>query len=254
MLYLQQFFIYTTMSTYREIVYMCSDQLKIASDDSYFTEDHILYLVKKYRALLLTQRYKDVRKEIPESNYQTICVDLTKSPAIEGETCEGGTLLKSTSKIPSLLTVGTNKVFPMSYFYGEVSLVSRERMKYVGYNRWLKNVIYCSIAPDGYLYLKSSNPQFLHLEKVKVSGIFEDVDEVEKLSCDKSTDTTCDIMDRKFPLEESLIPQVVETVVRLMTGALYKSEDDDNNAKDDLSDIMAFIRRNMKSNLQKQIE
>lgn len=231
---------------------MCSDQLKMASDDSFFTEDHILYVLKKYRALFLMQKYKDVRKEIPESNYQTICLDLERASAIEGESCEGGTLLKSTQKVPNLLTVGVTKAFPMSYFYGEISFVSRERMKYVGYNRWLKNVIYCSISPDNYVYLKSSNPQYLHLEKMKLSGIFEDIDKAEKLSCDK--DVPCDIMDREFPMEESMIAQLVETVVKFFTGGLYKPEDPANNAKDDLSNMMNFIRNNMKSNLQKEIE
>ena len=35
---------------------------------------------------------------------------------------------------------------------------------------------------------------------------------------------------------------------------LLEPQDKDNNAADDLSNLMAFIRNNMKSNLQKQIE
>ena len=89
------------MSTFREIIYMCSDQLKLSSDDTFFTNDHILYLLKKYRGLFLSQKYKDVRKEIPESNYQTICLDLIQVPAISGEPCEGGTFLRTKNKIPT---------------------------------------------------------------------------------------------------------------------------------------------------------
>lgn len=231
---------------------MCSDQLKLSSDDTFFTNDHILYLLKRYRGLYLSQKYKDVRKEIPESNYQTICLDLIQVPAISGEPCEGGTFLRTRNKIPSLLTIGTTKVYPMDYYIGDITMVSRERMKYVGHNRWLQNIIYCSIAPGGYIYFKSSNPQYLHLENVKMTGIFEDIDEVEKLSCDK--ESSCNILDRKFPIEEALIPQLIDTVVKFMTSGLYKPEDDDNNAKDDLATMMQFLRNNMKSNLQKQIE
>ena len=240
------------MSTFREIVYMCSDQLKLSSDDTFFTNDHILYLLKKYRGLYLSQKYKDVKIEIPESNYQTICLDLIQVPAISGEPCEGGTFLRTKNKIPSLMTVGITKVYPVDYYAGDITLVSRERMKYVGYNRWLQNIIYCSIAPDGYMYFKSFNPQYLHLENVKITGIFEDIDEVEELSCNK--EDSCDILDRKFPIEEALIPQLIDTVVKFMTSGLYKPEDTGNNANDDLSTMMAFIRKNMKSNLQKQIE
>jgi hypothetical protein len=241
------------MSTFREIVYMCSDQLKISSDDNFFTNDHILYLIKKYRGLYLSQKYKDVRKEIPESNYQTICLDLTKTPAMTGESCEGGTLLRTTNKLPTLMTIGTTSVYPVDYFVGDITLVTRERMKYVGYNRWLQNIIYCAIAPDSYLYLKSSNPQYLHMEKIRLTGIFEDPEEAEKLTCDKDG-ASCDILDRRFPLEEEIVPQLIDTVVKFMTSGLYKPEDTENNANDDLSTMMAFIRQNMKSNLQKQIE
>lgn len=241
------------MSTFREIVYMCADQLKLSSDDAFYTNDHILYLLKKYRGLLLYQKYKDVRKEIPESNYQTICLDLTTTSSITDEPCEGDTLLKTTNKIPSLLTVGDTRVYPVDYYGGEITFVTRERLKFVGHNRWLQNIIYCAIGPDGYLYLKSSNPQFTHLENIKLTGIFEDADEAEELSCN-SDGKSCNIMDRKFPIEEDLIPTLIETVVKFMTGGLYKPEDTANNANDDLATLAQFLRNNMKSNLQKQIE
>jgi hypothetical protein len=241
------------MSTFKEIVYMCSDQLKLSSDDAFFTNDHILYLLKKYRGLLLSQKYKDVRKEIPESNYQTICLSLIQVPALTDEPCEDGLLLRSKDKIPSLMAVGITEIYPVDYYVGDITFVSRERMKYVGHNRWLQNIIYCSIAPDGYLYLKSLNPQFLYLENIRMTGIFEDIDAVEKLSCGGS-EASCDILDRRFPMEEALIPQLIETVVKFMTSGLYKPEDTENNANDDLSTMMSFIRNNMKSNLQKQIE
>ena len=65
------------MTTYREAIYMCLDLLKGKSDDFSFTEEHIAYLLDKFRALLLKQRYgKDPLKEIPYSNYQTIELDL----------------------------------------------------------------------------------------------------------------------------------------------------------------------------------
>jgi len=41
------------MSTFKEIVYLALEELKLTSDDSYYTEDHILFLLNKYRAFLL---------------------------------------------------------------------------------------------------------------------------------------------------------------------------------------------------------
>ena len=202
--------------------------------------------------MVLKQQYKDIKKEIPESNYQTICLNLVEVPAIIGE-CEGGSYLKSIEKIPFLLNISTPKVYTSNYFKGNISFISRERMEYVGYNKWLPNIIYASIGPDNYLYLKSFNPQYLYLDKVKFTGVFEDPEKVANLECN-TNDSNCDILDKEFPLEEGLVPTVIDTVVKVLSGAIYKPSDSTNNASDDLSDIMAFVRRNMKSNLQKQIE
>lgn len=241
--------------TYREMTYMCLDQLKVASDDSYYTTEHILFLISKIRALILKQRYSDIKQEIPQSNYQTICLDLIQVPAIAGEPCEGGTYLRSKSKVPTTMTIGSNIVYPTDFYQGtHITYVSRERMRYVGDNKWLKNIIYASKGPDDYLYFKSSNPQFLYLENVKMTGIFEDPEKAAELECNSNDVKPCDVLDRNFPLEEGLVPSVIELVVKYLSGASYRPKDSTNDANDDLSDLVAFMRRNMKSNFQKQIE
>ena len=57
-----------------------------------------------------------------------------------------------------------------------------------------------------------------------------------------------------FHLEEALIPQLVQLVIKELSGSIYKPEDSNNNASDDLSNIASFLRNNVKSDLQKQIE
>lgn len=240
--------------TYREIAYACLDSLKLSSDDSYITIDHMLFFISKVRALVLKQKYSDVKKEIPQSNYQTICLDLTEVPAISGEPCEGGDYLRSVDKIPTTMTIGNSIIYPVDFYQGTyITYVNRERMRYVGHNKWLKNIIYASLGPDEYLYFKSSNPQFLYLEKVRMTAVFEDPEAASELECE-GDDTKCDILDKTFPLEEGLVYTVIEAVVKYLSSTVYKPEDAENNAADDLSDLMTFIRRNMKSNLQKQIE
>lgn len=240
--------------TYKQIVYMVLDELKGMSDDFTFNEDHVAFLCGKYRAFLLKKEAKS-NKELLDSNYQTICLDLIEVPAIGGEACEGGSYLRSTEKIPDTISGGTPRVTSMDYFQGDIAYISRERMRYVGYNKWMKNIIYCSIAPDGYLYFKSWNPQFLYLEQIKFSAIFEDAEEASSLTCeDSDDDSNCDLLDRTFPIEEALVPPLIELVVNELKKAAYSPEDSENNAKDDIADLMGFIRRNMKSNLQKQIE
>lgn len=242
------------MRTYRQLVYLVLDELKLMSDDSSFTEDHIIFLLNKYRAFLLKQRYSDVRKEIPLSNYQTLCLSLEEHEGIEGLPCEG-TYMRSTKKIPETMNIGQSRVHSDDYFSGEITYVSRDRLRYVGHNKYLKNIIYASIGPDNYLYFKSSNPQYLYLEKVRMTGIFEDPQAASELQCpDESGNTVCDVLDREFPIEDALIPPMIELVVKELLGAEYRPKDDSNDANDALADLATFLRNNVKSNLQKQIE
>lgn len=214
---------------------MVLDELKLSSDDAQFTEDHVMFLLNKYRAFLLKQRYSDIKKQIPESNYQTICLDLIQVPAISGDICEGGTYLRSKEKVPFLMQIGTPRVYPLDYYQGEITYVNRDRMRYIGYNKFLQNIIYCSIGPDNYLYFKSFNPQYLYLEKVKFTGIFQDSMQASDLQCpDDNGDIICNSIDRTFPIEDALTPPLIELVVKELTNSIYKSDDESNNAKDDL--------------------
>ena len=228
------------MSTYKELIYMCLDELKLYSDDALYTEEHIMFLLGKYRAFLIKQRYSDVKKQIPESNYQTICLDLIEVPAISGEPCEGGSYLRSKEKIPFLMKIGNPRVYPIDYYQGEITYVSRDRMRYVGYNKYLQNIIYASLGPDNYLYFKSFNPQFLYLEKIRMTGIFEDTLAASELQCpDKNGNIVCDVLDREFPIENALIPPLIQLVVEELTKAEYKPEDKENNSDDDLSEVVS---------------
>ena len=64
------------MSTYREVVYMCLDLLKVNSDDSYFTEDHVIYLLNKFRSLVLKKKYEKELDQNAGSRCQMYSVSL----------------------------------------------------------------------------------------------------------------------------------------------------------------------------------
>lgn len=223
--------------TYNELIYMCLDELKLLSDDSFYTPDHLIFLLVKYRSFLLKQRYSDIKKQIPDSNYQSICLDLIEVPAISGEPCEGSSYLRSKDKIPTTMMVGNPRVYPTDFYQGEIAYISRDRMRYIGYNRFMRNIIYCSKAPDGYLYFKSWNPQFLYIENVRFSAIFEDAKEASEMACPEENGAICKLEDKVFPIEDALVPPLVELVVKELRGPEYSPKDEDNNAHDDLDDL-----------------
>ena len=199
--------------TWRQLVYMVLDEIKLTSDDSIINENHVIFLLNKYRTFLLKQRYSDIKKPIPESNYQTICLDLEND--VNSIFCGSTNYLKSKTKVPFLMKIGNPRVYPSNYFQGEITYASRDRMRYIGHNKYMQNIIYASVGPDNYLYLTSSNPQFSYLEKVKFTGIFEDIETASELLCsnqeednnqEENNNQSCDILDRDFPIEEGLVP------------------------------------------------
>lgn len=238
---------------------MILDLIKGQSDDFVYNEEHIIFLCKKYRSFLIKKeqdREKESAEIASEFEYQQICLDLEKVAAIDGEPCTGGYYLRSTKPIPKILESTQPKVYPVDYFQGiNISYVSRDRMRYIGTNKYLQNIIYVSLGSDLHLYVNSNNPQFMYLKKLRMSAIFEDFDDAAGLLCDNDgTSTACDVLDAEFPIREYLVPTLIELVAKELLGSAFRPSDYLNNAADDLSDLAAFIRRNTKSALQKQIE
>lgn len=227
----------------KEIVYMVLDLAKAAtSDDSYFNEDHVIFLLKKYRSFLIKkeqEKQKATTDIASEFEYQQICLDLEKAPAIDGEPCTGGYYLRTTKKIPKILEDNQPRVYPIDFYQGiNISYVPRDKMRYIGTNKFLQNIIYVSLGPDLHLYLNSSNPQFLYLKKLRMSAVFEDFDEISSYLCDDDgSSMTCDVLDEEFPIREYLVPTLIELVVKELTSAKYQPVDDKNNASDDMSKI-----------------
>ena len=225
----------------KEIVYMVLDLAKAnTSDDSFFNEDHVLFPLKKYRSFLIKkeqEKLKTTTDIASEFEYQQICLALEKVPAIDGSPCTGGYYLRTVKKIPKLLEGNMPRVYPIDFYQGiNITYVPRDKMRYIGTNKFLRNIIYVSLGTDLHLYLKSINSQFLYLEKISMSAIFEDFDEIEKYKCEGDT-TVCGVMEREFPIREYLVPTLTELVVKELVGSMYKPVDQANNASDDMSKV-----------------
>lgn len=228
-----------------ELVYSILDLLKASSDDSFYTEEHVLFLCKKYRSFLIKKEQEKEKESVSTSSefeYQQICLDLERIPAIDGEPCTGGYYLHSVQKIPKILEGTQPRVYPVDFYQGaNISYVSRDRMKHIGSNPFLQNIIYASLGPDLHLYLNSPNSQFQYLKKIRMSAVFEDIDEAASLLCDDSGNEeegqSCDVLDMEFPIREYLVPPLIELVVKELSGSFLRKPDELNNAKDNQPDL-----------------
>ena len=219
---------------------MVLDMLKANSDDSFYVEEHVISLLKHYRSFLIKkeqEKEKTTADVASEFEYQQICLDLEKVPAIDGEPCLGGYYLRTKQKMPKVLEGNSPRVYPIDYYQGtNISYISRDRMRFVGNNQFLQNIIYVSLGPDLHLYMKSANPQFAYLKKLRVNAIFEDFEAASELLCDDGGGSmACDVLDEEFPIRDYLVPPLIELVVKALTGGTYKKADEENNAKDDIA-------------------
>lgn len=226
----------------KELVYMILDELKISSDDAFFTEEHAVFLCKKYRSFLIKKeqdREKASQDVASEFETQQICLDLEKVAAIDGSPCTGGYYLRTTKAIPKILEGNQPRVYPIDYFQGiNISYVSRDKMRFIGTNPYLQNILYVALGPDLHLYLNSNNPQFLYLKQLRLSAVFEDFDAVADLLCDSDGNpASCDVLDMEFPIRDYLVPTLIELVVKELSGLKYQPQDVKNDAKDNLSEV-----------------
>ena len=228
------------MATFGEICYMILDGLKFRSDDAYYTEEHIIFLASKMRALLIERKHRNTNRTgytpIPDSDFQEICLNLEPAEMLPGG-C-GGMWLWSKEKVPSTMSVYSPKVSLVSdLMFTNVTFIAPERMPYVGHNKWLKNIIYASRSTNGHLYLNSANPQFAYIQEARMKAIFDDPEKAAEFSCVEDGEVKdCDILNKHFPLEDALIPSCIELVVQELIGSRYAPEDKTNDAKDGLGD------------------
>ena len=226
-----------------ELVYSILDLTKASvSDDSFITPEHVLFLCKKYRSFLIKkEQEKEKASQDIASEFETqqICLTL-KSTSDGAPPCVEGNYLHSEQAIPKILEGNLPRVYPVDYFQGiNVCYVSRDRLRYVGTNPYLQNIIYVALGPDLRLYLKSSNPQFKYLERLRVSAVFEDFDEVSGLLCDSTGESTaCDPLDMEFPIRDYLVPPLIEMVVKKLSSAIYRPADEENNDADNLPNMI----------------
>ena len=68
-----------------------------------------------------------------------------------------------------------------------------------------------------------------------MSSIFENASQASQLDCKVSKE--CDLIDRVFPIEEGLIPPLIELTLKDLLGAAYRPQDENNNASDDLNKV-----------------
>lgn len=202
----------------RELIFRVLQFLSINSDDSIqdFSEEYIYNVLIDKRAFLLKQHYKDARKAVPRSCYQTLNVPLEKIRVVP-DLKYSDVLLRSTINIPEMVDfaqeagVATTIIMSTDYTAIPFNLVTFERLPTVGFNKWTRNLLYVALGGKS-LYCKSFNPSFNNLNKVLIFGVFSDPSEVFY-----ANGNTGDFYDEEFPADTSMVDSIIKLALDELT-------------------------------------
>lgn len=220
-------------TTLTEIVYSIRENLRAYSSDSDISNEYIAFLVKNTRAMLLTQKFSNRSSIIPQKIRQHFYKTLELSE--ENEFVDGiGTILRTTQPIQYPLEPfnfkSNIKLNTGSYTDINFTLVSPDRFPYVGNNKWVQNQIYVTIGSDFRLYFTSNNPAVKLIDNIKISMVVEDPEAAYPETI--YYNSAVDFWDTPYPIEEDMLNQLSDVIVKKLVNMIQIPEDKINDATD----------------------
>lgn len=220
------------MPTLNEMVY---DIKNIAyggeqSDDHRVSDHQVAYWIRQVRSMLVRQELA-TRNKISSSFVQHLNeVELTSVDPAEVSGLSTGTyILKSTEKLPETIQRGEkNTITSVESIDGTQTFSETTffRRKYNKYNKYTK----CEprwYLKNGYLYITNE----LLIEKISVSGIFENPEEVANFGL--SSGDTPFSWDGEYPISNSMASTVTDIILKTKMGIARQMPADETNDADE---------------------
>lgn len=221
----------------KTIIYTVLEKLKIHTADSKITPELISSMIDTKRAMLIKSRFSKAAWNIPLEIKQEICmpielVDTVENFSLAGKTIRTSEALPRSIKIrgqegPLLVRRQDGKVVP-------INLIPIERLPYCLENTWTSMLTYAAVDYDNRLTLTSSDDKLKFIKEIKVTNIFESPEDVFKLECRDNNDfNSKEPWDLEYPLEASMVDEIVEMIVKDMINTIKTPEDNTNDSLDE---------------------
>ncbi|QDP52756.1 MAG: hypothetical protein Unbinned838contig1000_7 [Prokaryotic dsDNA virus sp.] len=220
-----------------------------SSDDADLSFRQVAYWVKQERSMLLSQMMSR-KVRVP-----AVCVEYLNcvylEPADASECCElesGIHILKSVNPIPTTIQRnGRDSILAVESLDGmrPFSETTDTRRKWNKYNKYTGSNQRWYIK-NGYLYVSCD----IRIEAVKVTGVFEDPEEVWKINhCTSSHNpilSACEYdWEYPFPISLSMAEQVTSIILQKRVNIILNApSDEENNAKEDSGQMQPAPRQN----------
>jgi len=219
------------MATGYELIYDIKGRLGLNSDDSRFSNEYIMFQIKKARTTLIKRNFSKRFRVVPNSIKQHIQVELELTN--DNEFSDADTTLQTKDSLPVLIENNilnlSTQIDGGSYNDLKFIMVPIERFPYVGEDNFFPTIIYCTIDYDYRLKFKSLYNKYKLLSNIRLSGIFMNPEEAWEYSPDYDEDT--DFWDLEYPLDAESLFEISNIVVQQLSARL--PEDKINNGDDD---------------------
>jgi len=217
-----------------ELIYNVREKIKKSSDDSDISDEFISHLIDIKRVKILKQRLAKNPWRAPIEFKQELCMELEVVDNVDGMSCFGS-ILRTKDPLPNLIRFrggdGGIVIRRADKTALHFNLVDLSRLPFVGYGNFVGQLTYAAFDFDNRVYLVSNQKKHLLMENIKIAGMYEDIEIAGNYEC--SVDSSCDIWKRQYPLDISMIDDVVGLVVQDLGKSLPVPEDTTNDAADE---------------------
>jgi len=229
------------MATYNEVAYDIIELLKSnqISDDVDISLEHVLYHVNNQRALWIRNEYNKPGRKIDQHLVQDLgCLEVVEVDA--AECCSITTdciALRTKKKIPALIELHNGpaliRVGPVNKLAAPYSVTTGTVSNYRKHNKYTGNDIQAVFLND-YIYLVIPDPELQGLQWINARVIIANPADMVDFRCD-SAGTPCFSYDDEYPINNWMLPYIKEQILQQFGMSLQLPKDNDNNAKDNVS-------------------
>lgn len=222
--------------TLNQLVYDTLELIKAnqISDDVDIDARQLEFHWNTERALLLREMLKKGSKIDSQVEQDFGCLDVVEVDASDCCIDTECILLRTSVKLPPLIDtdgkIGLTRVGPIHKLDLPFSIVSYDQAQYSGEGKYTNNMAFVFIL-NGYLYIKTSNPQWELLGKINARGIVENPSDLQTFNMCNS-DSPCFSKDDLYPINGWMIPIIRDRILKRLGITLQIPKDNSNDAND----------------------
>jgi len=226
----------------QDIIYTIREGLKEYTDDSRYTDDYIMYLVRIKRAALIRREYSNLQRTIDQETLQTICMALEEVEDSDCpdclSDCSDCKIVRTVDKMPFTIELHNRSSITRVAFTqkssAKINLVSRDKIIYAGEGPFEKRAVFAYLDNDGHIYLKSKVSSYKSKETISVTSLLDNPDDAAMFTgCNNNFDSCYDVLTSRYPMKSWMTETIIKTIISELASLKPLPADTVNNSNDD---------------------